>query len=67
MEIVILTTFPCRSGWFDDFPFVPDGPYRNKAKALTCFFGMLGTKTTFCCLGYFGHMWELYAFGHLHH
>jgi hypothetical protein len=43
--------FPCRSG-FDDFPFVPDGPYRKQRRALTCLlFGMLGTKLRSAALG----------------
>lgn len=45
--------------------FVPNGPYRKKSQALdfTVFFRVFSIKPfRAAALGYFGHMWELYAF-----
>jgi len=44
---------------------VPDGPYRRPGKTmdLTAFFKVFGTADfRAAAFGYFGHMWELYAF-----
>jgi MFS family permease len=45
--------------------FVPNGPYRKKSQAFdfTVFFKVFRIKTfRAAAFGYFGHMWELYAF-----
>ncbi|MGK7389913.1 MAG: MFS transporter [Candidatus Cyclobacteriaceae bacterium M2_1C_046] len=45
--------------------FVPDGPFRKKSNVidLTAFFKVFSKKDfRSAALGYFGHMWELYAF-----
>jgi len=45
--------------------FVPDGPFRKQGNALhfTTFFTSFRNKNfSAVALGYFGHMWELYAF-----
>lgn len=44
---------------------VPDGPYRKRSKGirLSAFFGIFrNQKLRAAAFGYFGHMWELYAF-----
>lgn len=45
--------------------FVPNGPYRKKSQGFdfTVFFKVFGPKPIrSAAFGYFGHMWELYAF-----
>jgi MFS family permease len=45
--------------------FVPDGPYRKPGQQLTLttfLNGFASRKFKSAALGYFGHMWELYAF-----
>lgn len=45
--------------------FVPNGPYRKKSQGFdfTVFFRVFGPKPIrSAAYGYFGHMWELYAF-----
>lgn len=45
--------------------FVPDGPYRKKSKGLdlSAFFRVFQDRQfRSAAIGYFGHMWELYAF-----
>jgi len=45
--------------------FVPDGPYRKQAQKLnlSAFFSIFkNQKFRAAAFGYFGHMWELYAF-----
>ena len=45
--------------------FVPNGPFRKKSQGfdLTVFFKVFNTKPIrSASFGYFGHMWELYAF-----
>ena len=47
------------------FLFVPDGPYRNsgqKLKLTEFLMGFKNKKFRAAAFGYFGHMWELYAF-----
>ena len=47
------------------FFFVPDGPYRKAGKqiSLTAGFQLFRNRNfSTAALGYFGHMWELYAF-----
>ena len=47
------------------FLFVPNGPFRKKSQSLdfTVFFKVFNIKPfRAAALGYFGHMWELYAF-----
>lgn len=52
-------------GGFAIYAFVPDGPYRKPAKAIkpSAFFSVFNNRPfRGAALGYFGHMWELYAF-----
>jgi MFS family permease len=52
-------------GGFLIFLFVPDGPYRkagNPLKPLALFSIVKNKELKRVALGYFGHMWELYAF-----
>lgn len=45
--------------------FVPDGPYRKQSQGinLSAFFGIFRNQNLrSAAFGYFGHMWELYAF-----
>lgn len=47
------------------FIFIPDGPYRKTNKSLNLQSFLIAFKNTqfkSAAIGYFGHMWELYAF-----
>ncbi len=47
------------------FVFVPDGPYRKASQGLdlsSCFTVFKNREFRRAAIGYFGHMWELYAF-----
>lgn len=63
--IIIITSIIAISGGFLIYFLVPDGPYRKKSVALDLYvivkiFKNKPFKTA--AFGYFGHMWELYAF-----
>ena len=52
-------------GGFVVYAFVPDGPYRTKGKQFklkTIHTAFDDKSLTSAAIGYFGHMWELYAF-----
>ena len=63
--VIIITSILALVGGFLMLFFVPDGPYRkprsglNPSVFLTVF---KNGKLRAAALGYFGHMWELYAF-----
>jgi MFS family permease len=65
-QILLLTiSFLCAGGAILLFMVVPDGPFRKKGtsfsfKALTQIFTSPSLRSP--AFGYFGHMWELYAF-----
>jgi MFS family permease len=65
-QFLLLTiSFLCVAGAVLLFMVVPDGPFRKKGtsfsfKALTQIFTSPSLRSP--ALGYFGHMWELYAF-----
>lgn len=65
-EIVIWSTsFLAFLGGFLILVFVPNGPYQNLAKKfdVSKIFKVFNNKTfKSAAFGYFGHMWELYAF-----
>jgi hypothetical protein len=67
MEIILTTSSLALLGGLMIVFLVPNGP-GNKAKALICLlFGVFENQNLrSAAFGYFGHMWELYAFGHLH-
>lgn len=59
------TSFLALAGGFLLWAMVPDGPFRKKAKRLRlgaapALFNIAGLRRA--AFGYFGHMWELYAF-----
>lgn len=59
------TSFLALLGGFLIVAFVPNGPYRKKSQGidLTSFIKVFHTKSIrSAAYGYFGHMWELYAF-----
>ena len=63
--VLIATSFLAVSGGLLMFLFVPDGPYRKPSQKLDlrAFFRIFrnpGLRSA--AFGYFGHMWELYAF-----
>ncbi|WP_298763638.1 MFS transporter [uncultured Polaribacter sp.] len=63
--IVITTSSLSIFGGFLMFLLVPNGPYRKKAKKLNlsvCFDVFKNINFKKAAFGYFGHMWELYAF-----
>ncbi|WP_040278767.1 MFS transporter [Psychroserpens damuponensis] len=63
--IVIATSVNAVAGGFLIMFFIPDGPYRVAAKRfnLSSFFKIFkNRKFRAASFGYFGHMWELYAF-----
>ncbi|MBK8954278.1 MAG: MFS transporter [Saprospiraceae bacterium] len=63
--VLVLTSTLAALGGLLMLIFVPDGPYRIAAKAfnLSAFFDVFKNhKFRSVAFGYFGHMWELYAF-----
>lgn len=63
--VLYITSFLAVSGGFLIFLLVPDGPYRKKSKRfqIKAFFNIFkNKKLRLAAFGYFGHMWELYAF-----
>lgn len=63
--ILIITSIIAISGGFLLYFLVPDGPFRKKSASID--FSVIGTvfknkKFKAAAFGYFGHMWELYAF-----
>lgn len=59
------TSFLSVLGGFLLYLFVPDGPYRIKSKKLdfsVIFKAFKNPSLKAAAVGYFGHMWELYAF-----
>jgi len=64
-SVLVLTSFLGVLGGFLMFIMVPDGPYRKPGNKLeiSAFFGVFrNRKFRSAAFGYFGHMWELYAF-----
>jgi MFS family permease len=65
-ELVIVTTSTLAVlGGLMMVTLVPDGPYRKQGKRvnLSAFFGIFrNQRLRSAAFGYFGHMWELYAF-----
>ena len=64
-NIVILTSVIAGIGGLMMTVFVPDGPFRRKGQSIdfSAFFKVFRSKTfKSAAFGYFGHMWELYAF-----
>ena len=63
--VLILTSTLSVIGGFLMFMLVPDGPYRKPGSRLdlSAFFSVFrNRKFRAAAFGYFGHMWELYAF-----
>ena len=63
--VVICTSILAAVGGLLIFLFVPDGPYRRPMlkKDFSAFFSVFKLREfRAAALGYFGHMWELYAF-----
>ncbi|MFL1897301.1 nitrate/nitrite transporter [Aquimarina sp. 2-A2] len=63
--VLLSTSFLSTLGGFLIFFFVPDGPYRSPALRIQLgVITQLFSITSFrkAAIGYFGHMWELYAF-----
>lgn len=63
--ILIITSIIAVSGGFLLYFLVPDGPYRKKSHSID--FSVIhkifkNKKFKAAAFGYFGHMWELYAF-----
>ena len=64
-KVIITTSVSATIGGVLILLFVPDGPYRGKSSALDLSaFIKVFQKREFrsAAFGYFGHMWELYAF-----
>lgn len=64
-SVLVTTSTLATFGGFLMFILVPDGPYRKAAKKLNlsiCLDVFKNTKFKKAAFGYFGHMWELYAF-----
>ncbi|MFL1012966.1 MFS transporter [Flavisericum labens] len=64
-SVLILTSFLAVLGGILMLTMVPDGPYRKPVKDLdlSAFFGVFKNRYfRSAAFGYFGHMWELYAF-----
>lgn len=63
--VIIFVSLLAAMGGLVMYGWVPDGPYRKKARKidLTAFFAVF-RKAGFrsAAFGYFGHMWELYTF-----
>ena len=65
MWVIIATSSLSFLGGLQILLFVPDGPYRKSGNPLklTALFSIFkNPKLKSAALGYFGHMWELYAF-----
>jgi hypothetical protein len=64
----ILTTSSLALGGLMIVFLVPNGPYRKQSQGinLSALIGVFENQNLRSAAGYFGHMWELYAFGHLH-
>ena len=63
--VLIITSSLAVIGGLLMFKLVPDGPYRKQGKILnvSAFFDIFqNQKFRSATFGYFGHMWELYAF-----
>jgi MFS family permease len=63
--VLVLTSSLAVLGGLLMLIIVPDGPYRKSGKKLdiSAFFGVFrNSKFRSAAFGYFGHMWELYAF-----
>lgn len=63
--VVIGTSILAIIGGLMMYIFVPDGPYRKSSLSvdLSAFFSVFKNRNfRFAAFGYFGHMWELYAF-----
>ncbi len=63
--VIITTSSLATLGGCAIFAFVPDGPYRKRAQnlQLASFFKVFrDSDFRVSAFGYFGHMWELYAF-----
>lgn len=64
-SVLVLTSFLGALGGLLMFFMVPDGPYRkpgNKLEISASFGVFRNHKFRSAAFGYFGHMWELYAF-----
>ncbi|MBZ9652829.1 MFS transporter [Psychroflexus montanilacus] len=64
-SVLILTSVIAVFGGVLIFCFVPDGPYRQQSQQLqlSAFWSVFKVRDfRIAALGYFGHMWELYAF-----
>ena len=64
-SVLIATSSLAALGGLMMLVFVPDGPYRKPAQKidLSAYFGVFhNPKFRSAAFGYFGHMWELYAF-----
>lgn len=64
-SVLFLTSFLAVLGGLSMLILVPDGPYRKPGNKLdlSVFFSVFrNRKLRSAALGYFGHMWELYAF-----
>jgi MFS family permease len=63
-NIILAVSIICFAGGLIVYVFVPDGPFRKPSTAFS-FFGITkafsSTEFRAPSLGYFGHMWELYA------
>lgn len=63
--VILITSVLALLGGAIMILLVPDGPFRKKAQKLnlSAFFGVFKNKKfRSAAFGYFGHMWELYAF-----
>lgn len=63
--VIIITSMLAAIGGFLMLLFVPDGPYRKSSKKLnfsTVFKVFKNREFRAAAFGYFGHMWEVYAF-----
>ena len=63
--VLIITSSLAAFGGLLMMLFVPNGPYRKQSQRLnlSAFFKVFGNRSFRCAaFGYFGHMWELYAF-----
>ncbi|UKM65390.1 MFS transporter [Flavobacteriaceae bacterium GSB9] len=64
-SVLVITSFLGALGGLLMFIMVPDGPYRkpgNKLEISASFSVFRNHKFRSAAFGYFGHMWELYAF-----
>ncbi|QOD61211.1 MFS transporter [Polaribacter haliotis] len=64
-SVLYTTSILAFIGGFLIFILIPDGPFRKKASKLDisiCFKIFKNNKFRQAAFGYFGHMWELYAF-----